>query len=171
MDYVILSAATRGSRYEQCIYKQRKLFKDHRYLGLIVESRGKWAENTKIKPEAVRRGFDECPVVLWIDSDCTIDPPDTAPAGDWDICTIRNIHPRHKIKISAGFIMFRDTQPTRNFLDAWDKHNKTAKKDHPAMIHALHDMRGLLHVSDMTPWLAGRHSINALAPERGVFAG
>lgn len=171
MDYVIVSAATQGSRYAGCISVQREIYHNHRYIGLVVDDRGSWDENTKIKPDAVRLALEFSSVALWIDSDCTIDPPIELPSGDWDICTMRNIHPLHKIKTSAGFILFRDTGRTRQFLDCWDQVNKSFKKDHPGMIRALRKMSGKLKVADMSEWLKGRHHINSLATDRGAYSG
>jgi hypothetical protein len=167
MEYLICSAATEGSRYVECIERQRIIF-GHRYLGLILPDRGSWEENTKLKPEAIREAFKHSDVVLWIDSDCLIDPPDSAPDGNWDVCTMYNFHPGHKIKVSAGFIMFRNNARTRRFLARWDVENMRVKKDHPGFTRALNRMPDGLIVSDMTDWLKGRHQINALAPERGV---
>lgn len=168
MDYVIVSAATEGSRYVECLEAQRAHYPDHLFVGVILPDQGSWEENTKIKPVAIREAFDVCSVVLWVDADCLVEPPSELPPGDWDICTLYNVHPHHKLKTSAGFILLRDTANTRRFLDHWDRLNVSFKKDHPAMIRAL---RCNLKVADMSAWLGGRHTINAFAPERGVFAG
>lgn len=169
MDYLICSAATEGSRYVECIERQRVIF-GHRYLGLILPDRGSWAENTKIKTDAIREAFKHHDRVLWIDSDCIIDPPDDAPEGNWDVCTMYNFHPAHKIKVSAGFIMFRNNVRTRRFLSRWDVENARVDKDHPGFTRAIKRSQGGVIFGDMTEWLKGRHQINALAPERGVIS-
>ena len=169
--YLILSAATEGSRYVECLELQRAAFRSHKYLGLVVADRGSWEENTKIKPAAILKGFEKSDVVLWVDADCSVDPPAELPQGEWDVCFTKNIHPTHRIKTSAGFILLRNTPRTRQFLAEWDRLNITAKKDHPAMMQALKSMSGNLLVGDMTSWLKGRHCINAFAADRGVYDG
>ena len=171
MDYIIVSAATEDSRYVDCLKVQKSLYAHHGYLGVAVPDQGSWEENTKIKPHAIRLAFKVSPVVLWIDADCKVDPPEAIPEGNWDVCTLHNIHPHHKIKISAGFLLLRNTPATQQFLTLWDNLNCQYKKDHPAMVQALKLMRSSLTVVDMSGWLRGRHTINAFAPERGVFAG
>ena len=170
MEYLIVTAADKGGPYEDCIKEQRKI-QGENFLGMIVPSRGSWAENTKIKPDAIRAGFQFCNVVLWVDADCYVDPPESLPPGDWDICTTKNIHPLHKIKISAGFILLRNTKRTVKFLKLWDLLNSKAKKDHPALIKALKMMRNEAQIDDMTEWIKGRHTINKFNPSRGMHAG
>lgn len=169
MEYLIISAATEGSHYAQCLSLQRAKH-GNKFKGFIVKDRGNWHENTKIKPEAIRRGFCFSPVVMWIDADCDVNPPEELPAGNWDIGTIYNVHPQHKIKTSAGFILLRDTKNTRGFLAEWDRYNRTESKDHPAMMKALYRTRSLI-VEDVSLWLKDRHSINKYMPERGVHEG
>lgn len=169
MDYLIVSAATEGSRYVDCLNIQRKLLPAESFLPIIVPDRGSWAENTKLKPDAIREAFKVHDVVLWIDSDCKIDPPLAAPKGNWNICTAYNFHPRHRLKISAGYLMLRRCDEIMRFLDVWDRLNKQNKKDHPAMMDALAECRSILKMHDMTPWIKGRHVINGLAPERGAY--
>ncbi len=165
MDYLIVSAATKGSKYVACLHNKTY----PRYLPIIYPSRGAWGANTKIKPDAVRDAFRRSSVVLWVDADCDLDAPESAPEGDWDICTTNNAHPDHKLRVSAAFILFRNTDKTRAFLCLWDRLNKTEKKDHPAFIKALGASDA--KVADMTDWLKGRHTINALAEWRGKHAG
>lgn len=171
MDYLILSAATDDSVYADCIKQQEQIFKHRRYLGLIFPKVRHWKDGTKIKPAAIREGFSRCDTVMWVDADCLINAPDAAPPGDWDVCTVENIHPLHKLKISAGFFMVRNTQGGNLFLNTWEAHNKLAVKDHPAMIKTLNMLRNQINIADMTDWLRGRHTINALMPERGRYAG
>ena len=168
MDYLIISAATEGSRYVDCIDRQRELYGDD-YLGLIVPDRGSWAENTKIKPDAIREALKVRDCVLWLDADCVIDAPEMRPTGNWDMATTYNFHPDHRIKVSAGFLMFRRTSKVRRFLGLWDRINNHVDKDHPALTRALNRSRNM-EIFDMTAWLKGRHQINGLAPERGVVS-
>ena len=167
-DYIITSYATEGSRYVECVFKQRRLY-GKKYIGHIFKSAGRWAENTKLKPAAIRSAFGSSNIVLWLDSDCEIDPPSSAPDGCWDIGIIDNCHPLHKLRVSAGFILFRNTEKTQAFLDEWDRLNGLHKKDHPAFVEAL--MTTDAKVENVTEWLKGRHKINSLAKERGEYAG
>lgn len=167
-DYIVCCAATAGSPYVAFEQVQRERLGE-RLFWLTVPDRGSWAENTKIKPAAIRAAFEVCPVVLWMDADCTIIPPETIPEGDWHIGTIHNEHQGHNIRVSAGFILFRDCQETRAFLDDWDKRNALAEKDHPALKYAIKHKPETLRIADVTYWLAGRHTINALTPERGAY--
>lgn len=174
-EFLVISGATEGSRYVRCLRQQGTWFASRglRYRGYVVPSRGSWGENTKIKPEVVRLGFQECPVVFWVDADCTIDPPSPfPPPGEWDVATTANCHPLHKCKISAGFLMFRRTDQCLRFLDIWEWNNTKVRKDHPAMMVALREFAatgGKVH--DMTEWLRGRHTINRFAPGRGMVDG
>lgn len=168
--YLILSAATEGSRYVECLDRQREQHGD-RFLGLVLPDRGSWGENTKIKPDAVRQAFAITDCVLWVDADCYVDPPEELPPGDWDIAFTYNVHPRHKIKTSAGFILFRHTHSTLLFLHTWDANNRRKDKDHPAMMQTVQQMRNRARFLDMTDWLRGRHAINTYARERGEVRG
>jgi hypothetical protein len=170
MDYLILSAATKGSIYEGCIYKQQKKYAEG-YLGLIVPCRGNWYENTKIKPAAIREGFKQSDIVLWIDADCYVEPPEGLPEGNWDICITDNIRTDHKIRFSAGFILFRKTGSTMQLLKIWDLLNGQAKKDHPALKKALAMMKGKVTVGDMTDWIKGKQTVNYFLPQRGRVSG
>jgi hypothetical protein len=132
---------------------------------LFRSDRGSWGENTKLKVDAVLNAFNYCPNVLWIDSDCEITPPDNVPPGDFDLGFVDNLHPTHKIKISAGFIFFRDTKNTRDFLNLWHHYNKNEPKDHPALLKAIRRAK-FLKIENVTKWL-GPHKINSLAKDRG----
>jgi hypothetical protein len=175
MNYLITSAATKNSEYVDYLQKQRDYFesKGALYYGMVLEDRGEWRENTKIKPEAILNAFkiNLFSMVLWIDSDCIIDPPEEAPLGDWDIGTLKNIHPKHKCKISAGFILFKNTPNTIKFLEKWEQLNKKHVKDHPALMEALGASQSWLKTVDISNWLEGRHTINALAVHRGAHNG
>ena len=166
MKPLIVTAATKGSRYEDCLKIQKETYGD----GILTVEfpRMSWEKGTKIKPEAIRKAFKKSDVVFWMDSDCWVDLPDELPEGDWDICTTENIHPKHFHRISAGFILLRNTKAVRNFLSEWDNINKRYNKDHPALIKALQRNQRYLKMSDMTEWLKGRHKINVLSPERGI---
>lgn len=167
-DYIVCCAATEGSIYAGFESIQRERL-GNMLFWVSLPDRGSWAENTKIKPDAIRAAFKVCPVVLWMDADCTISPPDDIPAGDWHIGTIHNDHQGHNIKISAGFILFRDCHETRSFLDDWQARSVMAEKDHPALKHAIRHKPESLRIADVTHWLAGRHTINTLSPERGTY--
>lgn len=173
MDYLICSAATEGSSYVDCLIKQRDIFekKQMLYFGQVLKDRGSWSENTKIKPEAIRKAFKISDVVLWIDSDCLIDTPKEVFKGNWDIATTENIHPKHKCRISAGFILFRNTHSTKRFLDQWDRLNKRHKKDHPALMESLKLCSPWLKIGDMSEWIKNKHTINELKQERGKYEG
>lgn len=166
--FLIVSAATAGSRYVECLDRQRAKHGAEVFLGLEVPDRGSWAENTKIKPAAILSALGRSKHVLWVDADCDVSPPSELPPGEWDICTTENIHPTHKNRISAAFILFKDTPATRQFLADWAVLNQTAKKDHPAFVSALRRASNL-RVGDMTAWLKGLHTINAFARDRGEF--
>lgn len=166
MQYIVVSAATAGSRYVACLDKQSARLGD-RFYGVQLPPAQSWEEGTKVKPTAVREAFKVSPVVLWVDADCTLSPPDTLPVGNWDIGTTYNYHPTHKLKISAGFILLRDTANTRRFLDVWDVLNGRHCKDHPALVQAIRQCKSRLKVADITGWLRGRCIINDLSPDRG----
>jgi len=163
---IIVTAATKYSVYEACLEQQKAIYGDK--IVTYTFPRMSWERGTKIKPAAIRQAFRKSDVVLWMDSDCWVDLPDDLPEGDWDICTIENIHPKHFHKISAAFILFRNTKRTRKFLDDWDKLNKRYPKDHPALIKALERNYRYVNVGDMTEWLKGRHKVNVLLPDRGA---
>jgi hypothetical protein len=94
--------------------------------------------------------------------------PDDPPGGDCDLWTLRNIHPGHNNRVSAGFILFRNTDGARGFLNLWRSKNRFAEKDHPALTQALKATDA--KVGDMTGWLK-RHEINRYMPDRGLYAG
>jgi len=165
--YLIVSAATKGSRYEALLEKQSKLYKEFNYLGMVMQDRGSWAENTKIKIDAILAAFEYCPNVLWIDADCELEPPNNLPDGEFDVGWIKNKHPHHKCKISAGYIYFRDTERTREFLALWSHFNCLHKKDHPALMDTFKMSDGWLVKKDLTDWL-GVQKINTLLPRRGA---
>ena len=169
-NWLITTAATTRSRYVSCLRRQRLMHGD-RIFCQEVPDRGSWEANTKIKPDAIREAFKLADVVLWVDADCTVHPTAALPDGDWDICVMDNIHPKHKCRVSAGFILFRNTPATMAFLARWDENNQRHSKDHPAMMQTLGEMCHKMKIGDMTEWLRGRHAINALAPSRGVVRG
>jgi len=173
LNYLIISAATVGSAYVNCLEKQRAYFQDLglNYMGFVLDDRGSWNENTKLKPEAIRKAFKHCQIVLWVDSDCSVNTPPEVFEGEWDIATTNNIHPLHKCRISAGFILFRKTEKTLKFLELWDELNKKHKKDHPALIQALNHSKSWLNVGDMSAWLKGKHTINKFLRGRGMYEG
>lgn len=164
-EYLIVSAATEGSRYVLCLDRQREIHGD-KFYGIVVPDRGKWAENTKIKPDAVLAAFEKSPCVMWLDSDCTINAPAEFPPGEFDIGIIDNIVASHRCRMSAAFILFRDTPMTRLFLNKWKENNQRFSKDHPALKHTIDELRETVKVADVSYWLKGRHSVNDLAPER-----
>lgn len=164
MTYLIVSAATEGSRYVDCLQEQRQMF-GARYLGLVVPDRGDWASNTKIKPDAIREGFNHARMVMWVDADCLFAPPDEPPPGNYDIWTAKNICTDHRNRISAAFIMFRNNVRTKAFLRHWERANNRHSKDHPALTRTIQQLRNRVSIGDMTDWL-GYHEINTLAPER-----
>lgn len=169
MEYLIISYATAGSAYEQCIQRQHEQH-GKRFRGFVFHDQGSWAKNTKLKVKAIREGLKQADCVLWIDADCTVDPPGDLPAGDWDIGIVDNIHPTHKNRISAGFILFRNTPATHRMLDHWEMRQQYTATDHGALTMALKESRRatIINISD---WLEGRHSINELLPERGAYVG
>lgn len=169
-DYKIVSYATEGSIYETCIAQQSALY-GSRYIGLAYPDQGSWAANTKLKPWAIREALGDCDTVLWIDADCIIDAPHNAPAGAWDVGVIENRHPLHKNRISSGFILFRNTRESRAFLDHWDACAQHTRVDHTALTTTIKRMQGKVKIANVTKWLDGRHTINALLPERGEYAG
>jgi hypothetical protein len=170
MEYLIVTAADKGGPYEPCIMQQREEHGDN-CLALLVPSRGSWHENTKIKPAAIREALEKSDVVLWIDADCYFNPPDKLPEGNWDVCIFDNIHPKHKLKISAAFLLFRNTYETKKFLQMWELLNKRAKKDHPALMKTIRAMQGRVRIQNKTSWIAGRHTLSKYFPERGVHHG
>ena len=167
MEYLIVSAATEGSRYVSCLDRQAARYGDM-FHGSIVKDQGSWEDNTKIKPDVILAGLDRADNVLWIDSDCTIDPPDAFPSDQFDVGIIDNIVATHKCRMSAAFLLFRNTDGARRFLHRWKENNKQFKKDHPALKHTISELDGDVWIANVTPWLAGRHRINDLAPERKV---
>ena len=168
MEYLIISAATEGSRYVECMDRQREIHGE-RFVGFVMPDRGSWAENTKLKPDAFRLGFALHPVCLWIDADCSVNPPELLLEGNWDIAFTQNIHPKHRNRTSAGFILARNTRGTDRFLRRWDVENTRHKKDHPALTRIIVNGGHGARIGDMTAWLAGRHTINDLMPDRGAY--
>ena len=170
MEYLIVSAADRGGPYEKCIREQRAEHGE-KFHGILFKCRGGWHENTKCKPAAVREAFKLNDVVFWVDADCYIDPPESLPEGDWDICVADNFHPHHKLKISAAFILFRKTKGTERFLNVWELFNRKERKDHPAFIKTIKATKSSVKIKDMTSWVKGRQTINRFLPERGQHFG
>lgn len=157
MDYLIVSAATKGSEYVGCLQRLKASTKK-RVMTLQFRDRGSWAENTKIKVDALRMALDVFPVVLWVDADCLLDFPEHLPPGDWDVCVAENCHPRHKVRISAAYLLVRNTLGGQRFLDAWEQANKRHKKDHPALRDVIESASGF-RVGDMTDWIRGRQPL------------
>jgi len=173
--YLIVSFATEGSEYVACCEKQAELFQ-HGYRAYLLPSKGAWDKNTKLKPQVIYTALRSAEWVLWIDADCTINPPDNLPSGTFDIGVIDNIHPEHAAAISAGFILFRRSRQTFDFMRAWLRRCQYSRRDHGAFLYAL--SKKLAKVENITPWLEGRHAINNLLPEsadwrpnRGVHYG
>ena len=169
MEYLIASFATAGSRYVECIERQAAMWGE-RYHGFIFDDAGSWGDNCKLKPRAIRKALDRCHRVLWVDSDCTIDPPELWPDRQFDVGYIDNIHPHHHNRISAGFILFEQTSGTERFLDRWQVNQMRYNTDHGALVEAI-KKRGRTRCENVSYWLSGRHCINTLAPERGAYAG
>lgn len=169
LDYVIVSAATRGSEYEPLLEKQAAIYGSGNFVGEVVDDRGSWAENTKIKPAVLRNVLGEFRQAVWIDADCVIDPPEQFPQKRFDVGYIQNVHPRHSCRISGGFILFRSTPGAFKFLDEWERECEHHRKDHSALVKTIASFRH--DCADVSPWLRGRHQINALLPRRGVFHG
>ena len=168
MSYVIVSAATKDSRYVECLEEQRRRH-GSRFVGLVVRDRGSWGENTKIKPEALRTVFAQgAEVALWVDADCEVEAPYYLPEGSWDVGVIDNIHPAHVNRISAGFILFRNTGATDRFLRVWEQNMRHTKTDHSPLMRAISKSPVIgVEVKNVTDWLRGKHAINVYAPERG----
>jgi len=164
---IICTAATKNSRYERLLRKQKEHYKDR--IHTVLFPMMSWGEGTKIKPKAVREAFTVDPIVLWMDADCRVDLPSKPPDGDWDICLFDNIHPHHINKITAAFILFRHTERTHLFLDTWDENNKLVNKDHPALTKTITELKDSVKMLNATDWLTGRQVINALLPQRGLY--
>ena len=163
---LIVTAATEGSPYEACLEIQREIHGDN--IHTVLFSERSWAEGTKIKPKAIMEALQIRDTVLWIDADCTVDLPDTEPP-EGEVLTTENIHPHHINRISAAFILFRRHKSTENFLRSWAIANHRHRKDHAALMQTIRRMEVQVRIRDMTEWLRGRHTINSLLPERGVF--
>lgn len=173
--YLIVSFATEGSEYVECCKKQAELYQ-HGYMALEVPCRGAWDKNTKIKPEVIYTALRSHEWVLWVDSDCTIVPPDELPEGTFDVGIVDNIHPEHAAKISAAFILFRSTRKTMEFMRMWLKRCQYSRRDHAPLLYAL--SKNIAKVENISGWLEGKHAINNLLPEcdngrpnRGVHYG
>lgn len=164
---IICTAATRNSPYEPLLEKQRAHYGNKIVTTILPET--SWSEGTKIKPRCIMEAFNVDPIVLWVDADCHLDLPSKAPEGSWDVCIFDNIHPKHINKISAAFILFRNTVKARRFLKRWERNNKYSHKDHPAFIKTIREMQNTVKIQNKTDWLKGRHTINALLPERGLY--
>lgn len=164
---IICTAATRNSPYESLLKHHRDYYGDKVITMLLPEM--DWNEGTKIKPMSVIEAFKHDSIVLWMDADCQVNLPDEPPEGAWDICVFDNIHPNHINRISAAFILFRDTLMTRRFLVRWDRNNKHVRKDHPALTRTIREMQNTVKIQNKTDWLKNRHTINALLPERGLY--
>lgn len=162
MSYHIVTAATAGSPYAP-------LLALHDYAETyLVPDRGSWEENTKIKPGIIRAALTQHDCVMWIDADCRFDPPPARPEGNWDVAICQNPCPSHAIRFSAAHFLVRNTKRGRLFLTHWEKINRARKKDHPAMRDALRSSCPMIY--DATGWAAGRFTVNAYLPERGVHA-
>jgi hypothetical protein len=168
--YLICSAATEGSIYVDCLEQQKKHFKGFNYKSFVLPDRGSWEENTKLKPQAIRKAFEHADNVLWVDSDCLLDPPDNKPEVV-DVGIFDNIHPEHKCRVSASYIFFRNTKNTQDFLSKWERYNKYYSKDHPAFMKVLKRADRCWKIKNITPWLEGRQHFNVLAKARGHYEG
>lgn len=170
-DYLIASYATKGSRYVESLNKQSALF-GYRHRGYIFDDQGSWAANTKMKWHAIKRAFNSgADRVVWVDSDCSINPPDSWPDVEFDVGIIDNVHPDHKNRISAGFILFRNTDKCDLFLQEWDKNCRSSTTDHNALTKTIVENVHSAKIENVSWWLEGRHTINALLPDRGEFEG
>jgi len=173
--YQIVTFATEGSEYVDCCYRQAELFQ-HSYTAYLMKSRGAWDKNTKLKPELLSVITQRAEWTLWVDADCWLDPPDHLPDGNFDVGIIDNIHPEHKARISACFILFHRTRGTVRLIRDWLRRCNYSSRDHAALLYALSLKQA--DVENITPWLEGRHSYNSLLPEsdgwrpnRGVYFG
>lgn len=163
---IICTAATKRSIYEPLLDVQRQRYGDRIITYLMPET--SWGEGTKIKPQAIRQALNSHDHVLWMDADCTIDLPNDPPEGDYDVCIFDNIHPHHINRISAAFIMFRQTVGAFRFLRDWEINNRFVKKDHPALTTTINQSKDIAIVN-RTDWILGRQCLNALRPERGLY--
>jgi hypothetical protein len=167
MNYLVTSAATSGSKYEDYLQAQRDYFEKEGafYFGMVLDDRGNKKENTKIKTEAILKAFKINPVVLWIEPDSLIDPPKIIPGGDWDIGTLKDCN--QASNFSTGFILFRDSPGTRRFLQNWEILNKKHVKSREAFSENLSASSTWLQRVDISSWLEGRQIINELENQAG----
>jgi len=168
-DYLIVSYGTVGTLYEACLAKQEAAFAETGYLGLKYPDAGKWGANTKLKPIAIRKALERSKNVLWIDADTLIDPPEEFPKGRWDVGLIDNKHPRHKAKICACYILFRNTEGAHKFLNEWDRQMIGKDRDHGSLIRTINRMNDKVAIKNVSKWLEGRQHFNALIPGRGEY--
>jgi len=164
---IICTAATRNSVYEPLLEIQSKFYGDKIHTSLFPKMR--WGEGTKIKPQAIRAALQHDEYVLWMDSDCRVDLPNSPPEGDYSVCVFDNINPEHINRISAAYILFRRSMGADRFLIQWEKNNQFVKKDHPALTQTILQMQDKIKIVNKTEWLQGRQVLNALLPERGLY--
>jgi len=164
MKILQITAATKNSCYEHCM----QFHPDIKVLRPEIDD---WATGTKIKPGVILEHLHMADALLWVDADCSVELPETAPNMDFDIGVFDNIITRHKNKISAAFILFRNNENARHFLKKWQQNNLKRRLDHPALIATINQTQETCKIVNLSDWLKGRCIVNAHLPNRTQAAG
>ena len=164
MNIVEITAATKDSEYEQCLQY-------HTGIAVLLPPAQTWKLGTKIKPQVILKHLHQADALLWVDADCKVDIPDIPPDDDFDVGIFDNIVDCHKNKISAAFILFRNTTKARVFLKRWQLNNKLHHKYHPALTQTIEQMQSTVRIKNISDWLKNRCIFNAYLPERGIIEG
>lgn len=164
MNIQTITAATQGSQYVACL-------PHHKGIAVIIPEAKNWHEGTKIKPQVILNHLEQADALLWIDADCAVDLPSEPPEGLWDVGIFDNIVPTHKNRISAAFILFRNSQGAQYFLRRWKHNNSLAAKDHPALTKTINQCKNTVRIQNLSQWLKGRCVVNAYLGHRGRIEG
>jgi hypothetical protein len=164
MKILQITAATQNSNYEQCLQY-------HPDIAILLPEAKSWAEGTKIKPKVILDNLNKADALLWVDADCVVDMPEFPIDLDFDVGVFDNIVTKHKNKISAAFILFRNNQKARQFLQRWKYNCRLHKKDHPALTHTIEQTQHRINIVNLSHLLKNCCIVNAYLPERYIIEG
>jgi hypothetical protein len=159
-----ITAATKNSDYEHCL-------QFHPDLKVLYPQANNWSAGTKIKPSVILNHLHMADALLWVDADCSVTLPEMPPDVDFDIGVFDNIVTKHKNRISAAFILFRNNENARHFLRKWQQNNLMHRKDHPALTVTINQTKETYNIVNLSNWLQGCCVVNAYLPNRGEVIG
>lgn len=135
--------------------------------------RGSRVANTCIKPEFIIKSLKELKTpVLWIDCDCRIEQKFEIPLLDADVGTVYNRVPHHKNRISGGLVWFNYSTGSQKLLNDWyQRCKKQTRLDHPLLCESIKALRKDVSITDITPFVVDKWTINGFDENKKHYTG